>query len=305
MTLAALSLAACDKNDGPDTPGDGKDTPVAIASASVDDLTAGIAKTSTRAGNEGGWQDGNAFSLFYAIQDDTDTRYTASNEKWMYNGGSWKLDVNGENDVTLLLWKGDGTVADWLAVYPYQSGLTSATSSIVWSVATDQSDADMWNGKDLLIASQEGYTAKDLEINFEHALSKLTVCLTKGSEVAVDVTITEVIIGGTNTQGTMHLDGSTWDGQANVANITALGADGAYEALIVPQSLTADAWKITVKTSDAKAFTFNAPAHTFKPGFAYTLDLQVGQDIVLLGDITVTPWEDVKFENGEGDLETE
>lgn len=215
------------------------------------------------------------------------------------------MDVNGENDVTPLLWKGDGTVADWLAVYPYQRDLTSATSSIVWSVETDQTDADMWNEKDLLIASQEDYTAKDLDIGFKHALSKLTVRLTKGSEVAADVTFTEVTIGGTLTQGTMQLDGSTWVGQTSVANITALEADGAYEALLIPQYLAADVWNITVKTNDAKAFMFNAPAHTFKPGFAYTLDLQVGQDIVLLGNITVTPWKDVKFENGEGDLETE
>lgn len=239
-----------------------------------------------------------SFSLFFNCGTDDDSKFVADCEKWTYTDGKWQFDKTG-TDTEQLLWKGGNAEVEWIATYPYRghqySHITDASiGGMEEQVPADQTDKAKWNGFDVLWASGTT-TDGSLDINFKHLYTKFSVNLTYGTEVADGVTVKSVTIGGTYIVRHFNYATATWgETMLDITDINALGLDTAtngydatYEALIIPQTA---APKITIEMSDGRIFATTLTEQEFVSGTQYNIKLKVGQEVVVLDNITATPW---------------
>ena len=239
-----------------------------------------------------------SFSLFFNCGTDDDSKFVADCEKWTYTDGKWQFDKTG-TDTEQLLWKGGNAEVEWIATYPYRGHQYSHVADdkiggMEEKVPADQTDKAKWNGFDVLWASGTT-TDGSLDINFKHLYTKFSVNLTYGTEVADGVTVKSVTIGGTYIVRHFNYATATWgETMLDITDINALGLDTAtngydatYEALIIPQTA---APKITIEMSDGRIFATTLTEQEFVSGTQYNIKLKIGQDVVVLGGITATPW---------------
>lgn len=272
LTLAAvaLMLAACSQNEEPVL--QEKDTPIAIASAGVNELVASRAGTPLTSGSLG----------LYVTGTDLEEKYTASNVEWTYNNG-WQSQ--GEK----VLFAGAGKQSAY-AYHPYAADAyadgftTDGTTDLLW-----------WKSESTLAAAS-------FPIEFTHALSKLTIDLKKGTEVTAD--IASVTVAGTKLTGTPSFAAQTWTiaADAQAADIAATsttvtsGKDATYTVLLIPQ--TTSALKVVITTGDDRIFAYtHSSEQAFAAGHAYTLALTVGSDAVQTGGIVAANWTQVTSDN--------
>ena len=209
--------------------------------------------------------------------------------------------------------------------------------SIAYSVATDQSTAS--DNNDLLYYYAPGFVPKDklenqkLNIQFNHAFCMIDINVTLGTEfnkpdILEKSPITEVTLEGTKIKANVDVKnaatGSTTTTAASVvtASETATpttitttkgtftkaaneeaNAKSCFSCIAIPQTVAANTFKVSLKTANKLYEWTYDKAVELKSGHRYTLNLTMGDDVVLLknGDITATPWG-----NGEGGtLETD
>ena len=238
-----------------------------------------------------------SFSLFFNCGTDDDSKFVADCEKWTYTDGKWQFDKTG-TDTEQLLWKGGNAEVKWIATYPYHDDkynyITNDAGGMDEKVPADQTDKAKWSEFDVLWASGTT-TDGSLDINFKHLYTKFSVNLTYGTEVADGVTVKSVTIGGTYIVRHFNYATATWgETMLDITDINALGLDTAtngydatYEALIIPQTA---APKITIEMSDGRIFATTLTEQEFVSGTQYNIKLKIGQDVVVLGGITATPW---------------
>ena len=239
-----------------------------------------------------------SFSLFFNCGTDDDSKFVADCEKWTYTDGKWQFDKTG-TDTEQLLWKGGNAEVKWIAAYPYRGHQYSHVANDIIGgmeeeVPADQTDKAKWSEFDVLWASGTT-TDGSLDINFKHLYTKFSVNLTYGTEVADGVTVKSVTIGGTYIVRHFNYATATWgETMLDITDINALGLDTAtngydatYEALIIPQTA---APKITIEMSDGRIFATTLTEQEFVSGTQYNIKLKIGQDVVVLGGITATPW---------------
>ena len=238
-----------------------------------------------------------SFSLFFNCGTDDDSKFVADCEKWTYTDGKWQFDKTG-TDTEQLLWKGGNAEVKWIATYPYHDDkynyITNEAGGMDEKVPADQTDKAKWSEFDVLWASGTT-TDGSLDINFKHLYTKFSVNLTYGTEVADGVTVKSVTIGGTYIVRNFNYASQTWGiALSDITDINALGLDTAtngydatYEALIIPQTA---APKITIEMSDGRIFATTLTEQEFVSGTQYNIKLKIGQDVVVLGGITATPW---------------
>ena len=238
-----------------------------------------------------------SFSLFFNCGTDDDSKFVADCEKWTYTDGKWQFDKTG-TDTEQLLWKGGNAEVKWIATYPYHDDkynyITNDAGGMDEKVPADQTDKAKWSEFDVLWASGTT-TDGSLDINFKHLYTKFSVNLTYGTEVADGVTVKSVTIGGTCIVRNFNYASQTWGiTLSDITDINALGLDTAtngydatYEALIIPQTA---APKITIEMSDGRIFATTLTEQEFVSGTQYNIKLKIGQDVVVLGGITATPW---------------
>ena len=238
-----------------------------------------------------------SFSLFFNCGTDDDSKFVADCEKWTYTDGKWQFDKTG-TDTEQLLWKGGNAEVKWIAAYPYRddrySHVAGEHGGMDEKVPADQTDKAKWSEFDVLWASGTT-TDGSLDINFKHLYTKFSVNLTYGTEVADGVTVKSVTIGGTYIVRNFNYASQTWGiTLSDITDINALGLDTAtngydatYEALILPQTA---APKITIEMSDGRIFATTLTEQEFVSGTQYNIKLKVGQEVVVLDNITATPW---------------
>ena len=161
LTLAALALimASCSNNDIPVD--ETKDTPITIASAGVNEL-------STRFITEGqlvGSVDENV-SISVWVEGSAE-KYNANNVEWVHNGTDWYSN-------STVLYEGENK-PKICALSPYVDGASAEGVTI-------EADKQV----DYLVASQTLITSNPVNINMSHALAKLVLNPTLGTEVTGD-----------------------------------------------------------------------------------------------------------------------
>ena len=277
MAIAALALAACDKNNDDFTVDNLKDTPLTIASAGVAELT-------TRAITEDDKLIGSkdvpvAMSVWV---EGTGDNYNARNVKWINDGGNWYTN-------STVLYAGKNQQKSY-ALYPYREGATDDGKIAI--NATEQAD--------YLIATQNLIDENPIHLTMRHAFAKLSLMPTFGTE-AGGLEIVSIEVKNMYASGTLNIKENTWTypGEA-----TATLAMTNHEVLVIPMEVC-ESFPIVITMNDGRVFkatiSLAAVDNELKFNSQYKIRLQIGQDKVFVGDITAAPWV---AENG-GNLETE
>ena len=207
------------------------------------------------------------------------------------------------------------------------------------STASDNNDLLYYYAKDF--NPGESLVNKKLSIQFNHAFCMIDIVVTLGTEfnkpkVLDDSPIVKVTLGGTKIEANVDVtkaatgstegstEGSTATTTASVvtASETAATTDitttkgtftkaanaeanaiSRFSCIAIPQTVGANTFKVSLMTAGKLYEWTSAEPVELKSGYRYTLNLSMGNDVVLLkgGSITATPWT----EGTGGSLETE
>lgn len=279
-------------------------------------VTAGVNNAKTRA--EGaGTEMKNDFSL--TIVNKNAPKYTYTDKVFSKTSGDWACSET-------LLWQKSDALVDIVAFAPAQTGkfngvyANGSIQPIAYSVAKDQTTADDKN--DLLY-----YYAKDfnpgesldkgkLKIQFNHAFCMIDINVTLGTEfnkpeVLKESPIVKVTLGGTKIAANVNVtnaasvvtisetdaatDITTTKGSFDKAADPEANAKSHFSCIAIPQTVGANTFKVSLKTA-GKLYEWTSDKEiTLQSGYRYTLNLTMGDNVVLLkgGSITATPWTEI------------
>ena len=276
MAIAALALAACDKNNDEFTVDNLKDTPLTIASAGVAELTT---RAIINGQLEGSLEESVSMSVWVEGSGDN---YNAKNIKWINDGGNWYSN-------NTVLYAGENQQKIY-ALYPYCEGATEDGEIAI--NATEQAD--------YLIATQNLIDENPIHLTMRHAFAKLSLMPTFGTEVG-GLEIVSIEVKNMYASGTLNIKEDTWTYQGEA---TATLAMTNHEVLVIPME-ECESFPIVITMNDGRVFKATISLadvdNELKSNSQYKISLQIGQDKVTVGNITAAPWV---AENG-GNLETE
>lgn len=253
-------------------------------------------------------------------------------KKYTYVNKVFTKDDNGAwNCSETLLWQKDTQPVDIVAFAPAQTGKFNGVcdndrniQSIAYSVADDQSTSS--DNNDLLyyyakdFKPGEGLKDKKLSIQFNHAFCMIDIVVTLGTEfnkpeVLKESPIVKVTLGGTQIAANVNVTNAasvvTASGEA--ADITttkgtftkAENADkkadpeknaiSRFSCIAIPQTVAANTFKVSLMTAGKRYEWTSAAPVELQSGYRYTLNLTMGNDVVLLkgGSITANPWTEI------------
>lgn len=288
-------------------------------------ITAGVNNAKTRAEGAGVSAMDKDFSLTIVNKNTESTelakKYTYVDKVFSKTSGDWACSET-------LLWQKATTPVDIVAFAPAQQNKFNGVcdndrniQSIAYSVATDQSTAS--DNNDLLYYYAPGFnpgTSLDengkLNIQFNHAFCMIDINVTLGTEfnkpaILEKSPITEVTLEGTKIEANVNVTNAanivTASEEATAAKIiTTKGtfdkaanaeakAISRFSCIAIPQTVAANTFKVSLMTAGKLYKWTSADPVELKSGYRYTLNLTMGNDVVLLKDekITASPWGEV------------
>ena len=296
-------------------------------------VTAGVNNAKTRADGQGVTAMDKDFSLTVVNKNTESTlpsKYTYIDKVFSKKSGDWACSET-------LLWQNDKTPVDIVAFAPAQENKFSGVYAegsikpITYSVADDQSTSS--DNNDLLYYYTPGFVPggtnldKDgkLSIQFNHAFCMIDINVTLGTEfnkpeVLDDSPIVKVTLGGTKIAANVNVtnaasvvtasetaaatDITTTKGTFDKAANAEANAISHFSCIAIPQKVGANTFKVSLMTAGKRYEWTSADPVELKSGYRYTLNLSMGNDVVLLkgGSITATKWDEV---TGLKPLETE
>ena len=302
-------------------------------------VTAGVNNAKTRADGQGVTAMDKPFSLTIVNRNTESTELAA---KYTYKDKVFSKSSSGDWTCSeTLLWQKATTPVDIVAFAPAQDGKFNGVCDndrnikpITYSVADDQSTKS--DNNDLLYYYAPGFIPKDklenqkLNIQFNHAFCMIDLNVTLGTEfnkpnVLKESPIVKVTLGGTKIAASVDVTNAasvvTASEEAAATDITttkgsftpAENADkkadpeknaiSRFSCIAIPQTVGANTFKVSLMTAD-KLYEWTSDKEiTLQSGYRYTLNLSMGNDVVLLkgGSITATKWTEVSG----GSLETD
>ena len=247
-------------------------------------------------------------------------KYTYGNRIFKKTGTKWIC-----NDI--LLWQDAETKVDVAALAPAIDNTTFKGSYDFWdekittmeySITADQKTQSVAN--DLLYYYKSDLVPKEalnasgkLDIQFNHAFSMIDINVTLGTEYSQQENpINEVIVGGSKLKATIDVANSEGKGvayasttgenpEANVfptagtftkATTDQKNSTAEFSCILIPQTIDANKFKVTLKTS-SKTYVWTSPdAITLEIGHRYTLALTMGRDKLTAqkGNISAGSW---------------
>lgn len=293
-------------------------------------ITAGVNNAKTRAEGTGVSAMDKDFSLTIVNKNTESTelakKYTYVDKVFSKTSGDWACSET-------LLWQKATTPVDIVAFAPAQTGKFNGVCDndrnikpITYSVADDQST---WSdNNDLLYYYAPGFVPKDklenqkLNIQFNHAFCMIDINVTLGTEfnkpdILEKSPITEVTLEGTNIKANVDVKNATnivtaseeaakiitTKGSFDKAANAEAKAISRFSCIAIPQTVAANTFKVSLMTAGKLYKWTSADPVELKSGYRYTLNLTMGNDVVLLKDekITASPWG----EGTGGTLETD
>ena len=279
-------------------------------------VTAGVNNAKTRA--EGaGTEMKNDFSL--TIVNKNAPKYTYTDKVFSKSSGDWACSET-------LLWQKSDALVDIVAFAPAQQSkfngvyANGSIQPIAYSVADDQSTKS--DNNDLLY-----YYAKDfnpgesldkgkLKIQFNHAFCMIDINVTLGTElnkpdIPTTSPITEVTLEGTKIEANVNVTNAanivtasetataakiiTTKGTFDKAANAETNAKSHFSCIVIPQNVAANTFKVSLTTA-GKLYEWTSDKEiTLQSGYRYTLELSMGNNVVLLkgGSITAKPWTEI------------
>lgn len=306
-------------------------------------ITAGVNNAKTRADETAGTPLKNPLSLTVVNKNTTDPvlakKYTYVGKVFKKDENEvWKC-----SETQPLLWQNSETPVDIVAFAPavennpfanVYNNETREFSGFSYSVAANQSQPTAFDENDLLYNYTPSFTPggtnldKDgkLSIKMNHAFCMIDIIVTLGTEFNVDgipttSPITEVTLGGTKIEANVNVAAATdkiaatsaaakditatpGDFEAPAGNDKEKSCKSHFSCITVPQNVAAKTFKVSLKTAGKRYEWTSDKEVKLESGHKYTLELSMGNDVVLLkNDITASPWGKG---NGEGgSLETD
>lgn len=289
-------------------------------------ITAGVNNAKTRAEGAAGTPLKNPLSL--TVVNKNAPKYTYVNQVF----------TKDENEVLKcsepLLWQNSTTSVDIVAFAPAQGDkfdgvyADGSFKPVAYSIAADQSTKSDYN--DLLYYYAQGFTPstglkdKKLSIQMNHAFCMIDINVTLGTEfnkpeVLKESPIVKVTLGGTKIAANVDVtnaasvvtisetdaatDITTTKGSFDKAANAEANAISHFSCIAIPQTVAANTFKVSLKTAGKLYEWTSAAPVELQSGYRYTLNLTMGNNVVLLkGDnITASPWT----EGTGGSLETD
>lgn len=279
-------------------------------------VTAGVNNAKTRAEGAGTPLE-NPLSL--TVVNKNVPKYTYVDQEFSKTSGDWACSET-------LLWQKSDALVDIVAFAPAQQSkfngvyANGSIQPIAYSVADDQSTSSANN--DLLY-----YYAKDfnpgesldkgkLKIQFNHAFCMIDINVTLGTEfnkpsIPTTSPITEVTLEGTKIEANVNVTNAanivttsetataakiiTTKGTFDKAANAEANAKSHFSCIVIPQNVAANTFKVSLKTA-GKLYEWTSDKEiTLQSGYRYTLNLTMGDNVVLLkgGSITATPWTEI------------
>lgn len=243
----------------------------------------------------------------------------------MYSYGNKFFQKNGPEWICsdILLWQDADTKVDVAALAPAINDMTfngiynymQKIQTLEYSISDNQETKSEVN--DLLYYYKSdldpGKELKDgkLDIQFNHAFSMIDINVTLGTEYSQQENpIKEVIVGGSKLKATIDVansegnvayastgtnpetDITTTPGEFTKATTNEEKSKAVFSCILIPQTIEANKFKVTLKTS-SKTYVWTSPtAITLETGHKYTLDLTMGKDVVTAqnGNISAGFW---------------
>lgn len=298
-------------------------------------VTAGVNNAKTRA--EGaGTEMKNDFSL--TIVNKNAPKYTYTDKVFSKSSGDWACSET-------LLWQNSETTVDIAAFAPAQTGkfngvyAEGSIQPITYSVADDQSTKS--DNNDLLYYYAKDFNPgtslvnKKLNIQFNHAFCMIDIVVTLGTEfnkpeVLKESPIVKVTLDGTKIAANVDVKkaatGSTTTTTASVVTVSETdapttitttkgsfdkaanaeaNAKSRFSCIAIPQTVAANTFKVSLMTAGKRYEWTSADKVELKSGYKYTLELSMGNNVVLLknGSISASPW--TEGDTGDKPLETD
>lgn len=285
-------------------------------------VTAGVNGAVTRAETLGTELNSN-FSLT-VVNKDTENeynyKYTHENKIFQKIGTEWIC-----NDI--LLWQDAETKVDVAALAPVTNddmiffGILDNKNqfqTLEYSITADQKtqkpeNALLYYYESDLVPGKALNSDGKLDIQFNHAFSMIDIIVTLGTEYSKkDNPISEVIVGGSKLKATIDVANSedkgvayaSTEGENPEANIITTpgtftkattdeeNSKAVFSCILIPQTIEANKFKVTLKTS-SKTYVWTSPdAITLETGHRYTLELKMGKDKLTAqkGNISAGSW---------------
>ena len=313
LAVAALSFTACTNEDNI-SQDFLADTPIKL-NVSVDEPTtrAGYSETVLP---EGFWLD----VIHYLDSDHNVPDGTYTYQVWAKKVGdiwkTYKLDENygvTDEEVTML-WANMNDQVEVMAYTKIQN----------FTIPTDQTSDEQLKQADVLYMPPTWYTPtpteRSINVNLQHAMSKINLTIELGSEFEftedINKKITDVKIDGSlvsdwfTLDGKHHTDGNPqtitpfYTGEtpfSKDANGVITKAKATYEAILIPQTIASGKFTVSFKV-DGKLYEWvynNEAGLTLDPSTAYTLKLIAGDDKVQPASFSAAKWNPGNGENGE------
>lgn len=288
-------------------------------------VTAGVNNAKTRAEGQGVTAMDKPFSLTIVNRNTESTELAA---KYTYKDKVFSKSSSGDWTCSeTLLWQKATTPVDIVAFAPAQENKFRGVCDndrnikpITYSVASDQSTSS--DNNDLLYYYAPGFNPgkslvdKKLNIQFNHAFCMIDIVVTLGTEfnkpeVLKESPIVKVTLGGTKIAANVDVtkaasvvtvsetdaatDITTTKGSFDKAANAEANAISRFSCIAIPQTVAGKTFKVSLMTAGKRYEWTSDKEITLQSGYRYTLNLSMGNDVVLLkgGSISATPWTEI------------
>ena len=282
LITMALTLGSCSDNEN----GIGGETSKYITvSTSIGNMT----RVATDANGGQTFEEGDEISVYAWTGDATVAPETRER---VVNNAINKLTNGSWVSTPQMLWKNNRDKHYFIGVYPI-----SAISDL--SAGEYTFDVNKQTESDLLVAvNKDGLSynvdeQQPVPLTFTHVMAKLVVNLTYKNQWGADgPTVDKVAVGNAAKKATVNYltkvvtPSAVAEDKADF-DMPALTANKQYASIIIPQD---GVQKITI-TIGGKDFIYdNGTPFKFESGKITIVNLEVGRDVIKLGDVNISDW---------------
>ena len=282
LMAMALTLGSCSDNEN----GIGGETSKYITvSTSIGNMT----RVATDANGGQTFEEGDEISVYAWTGDATVAPETRDR---VVNNAINKLTNGSWVSTPQMLWKNNRDKHYFIGVYP-----TAAISDL--SAGEYTFDETKQGESDLLVAvNKDGLSynvdePQTVPLTFTHVMAKLVVNLTYKNQWGTEgPTVDKVVVGDAVKSATVNYltkvvtPSAVAEDKANF-DMPALTANKQYASIIIPQD---GVQKITVVIGGKNFIYDNGTPFKFESGKITTINLEVGRDIIKLGNVNISDW---------------
>ena len=282
LMAMALTLGSCSDNEN----GIGGETSKYITvSTSIGNMT----RVATDANGGQTFEEGDEISVYAWTGDATVAPETRER---VVNNAINKLTNGSWVSTPQMLWKNNRDKHYFIGVYPI-----SAISDL--SAGEYTFDVNKQTESDLLVAvNKDGLSynvdeQQTVPLTFTHVMAKLVVNLTYKNQWGTEgPTVDKVVVGDAVKSATVNYltkvitPSAVAEDKADF-DMPALTANKKYASIIIPQD---GVQKITITIGDKNFIYDNGTPFKLESGKITTINLEVGRDVIKLGDVNISDW---------------